>query len=104
MTMRKILAVVLCMCAVLSVMAIVAFAGPAQKDPPAPEPATTEATTKKPLAEQITETWEKIKPYFNLIYQYTFQALSKGLVAGFQWLLSLVGLNFWEGGLFGFLS
>jgi len=111
MTMRKILAVVLCVCAVLSVMGAVAYSAHAAPAPvqvnadpsslPTNPPVTT---TAKPLGDQIAEGWEKFKPYFDLIYQFVFQGFSKTLVAGFQWLIAMAGLNFWEGGLFGFLT
>ena len=103
MTMRKILAVVLCVCAMLSVMAVVAAAD--DPPPPEPEPTTTApTTTKKPLADQINEFWEKIKVWLEPFYRFSFQGISQALVVAFQWLLSLLGLNFWEGGLFGFLT
>jgi len=108
--MRKLLAVVLCVCAVLSVMGAVAYSAHAAPAPvqvnadPSNLPGTTvPPTTAKPLGDQINDTWERIKPYFDLIYQFVFQGFSKTLVAGFQWLLAMAGLNFWEGGLFGFL-
>jgi len=112
MAMRKILAVVLCVCAVLSVMAVVAHsinADPVSAQVGAQDisalpttPAPT--TTTKPLGDQIADGWEQFKPYFDMIYKFFFQGFSQTLVVGFQWLLSLVGLNFWEGGLFGILA
>ena len=112
MMTRKILAVLLCVCAVISVMAIVARsidipeAAVTQNisaDPTTPTTATT-TTTGKPLAQQITDGWERIKPYFDMIYMFGFQGLSQLLVVGFQGLLAAFGLNFWQGGLFGFLA
>jgi hypothetical protein len=112
MTTRRILAVLLCACAMISVMAVVArsinlpeaaVTQDISADPTTPTkpPATT---AEKGLAQQITEGWEKFKPYFDMIYKFGFQGLSQLLVVGFQWLLSAVGLNFWQGGLFGILS
>ncbi|MDR2686623.1 MAG: hypothetical protein LBB75_02635 [Oscillospiraceae bacterium] len=112
MTMRKILSVLLCVCAVISVMAVVARsidlpqAAVSQEisaDPTTPTTAAPASTTKS-LAQQITDGWEKFKPTFDLIYKFGFQGLSQLLTVGFQWLLSAVGLNFWQGGLFGFLT
>ncbi len=107
MTLRKILAIVLCVCAVLSVMVLVAHA--AQDNQPAAQKATPTAitetttsaatTTTKGSGERILETWEALKPYFEWIYQFSFQGLSQVLVKAFQWLLSSVGLNLWQGGL-----
>ena len=112
MTTRRILAVLLCVCAMISVMAIVArsinLPEAAISQDISSDPTTTtkppSTTTDKSLAQQITDGWEKFKPYFDLIYKFSFQGLSQLLVVGFQWLLSAVGLNFWTGGLFGFLS
>lgn len=108
MTMRKLLAVVLCMLTVMSVVALAARAGGASEgDAPLPSEQSTNPTTvptTKPLGDRIAEGWEKIKPYFDWIYKFSFQGISQALVAAFQWLLSLVGLNFWQGGMFGFLS
>jgi len=114
MTMRKILSVLLCVCAMVSVMALVARSidspEAAARDDISTDPTTTTTTTTGPTtttksdAQKITDGWEKIKPYFELIYKFVFQGLSQLLVVGFQWLLSLVGLNFWQGGLFGFLT
>jgi len=100
--MRKILAVVLCMFVMLSAMAVVASAS----TPPAPDPpgTTDPETPNKPLGDLIMEWWEATKVWFEPLYRFSFQGLSKALVAGFQGLLALVGLNFWSGGLFGFLS
>jgi len=115
MTTRKILAVLLCVCAMISVMALVArsidlpeaaVTQDISADPTTTAKPTTTApaSTTKSLAQQITDGWESFKPYFDLIYKYTFQGLSQLLVVGFQWLLQAAGLNFWQGGLFGFLS
>jgi len=111
MTTRKLLAVLLCMCAVFSVMAIVARSINVPEDVLPQDiivvttPATTTApSTTKSTAQQITDWWEGFRPYFELIYKFGFQGLSQLLVVGFQWLLSLVGLNFWPGGMFGFLT
>ena len=112
MTTRKILAVLLCVCAVFSVMAIVARSielPPAavsqniSADPTVPTtPAPT--TTAKTPAQQITDGWERFKPIFDTIYMFGFQGLSQLLVVGFQGLLAWAGLNFWQGGMFGFLT
>ena len=112
MTTRRILAVLLCVCAMISVMAIVARsinlpeAAVTQdiSSDPTTKPTTTAPTTTKSTGDQILDGWEKFKPYFDLIYMFGFQGLSQLLVVGFQWLLSAVGLNFWQGGLFGFLT
>ena len=96
MTMRKILAVLLCVCAVLSVMAVVASA--LDREPPPPDPPTTtpaETTTKKPLGDQINDIWEKIKVWFEPLYRFSFQGLSQALVTAFQWLLRIVGIGTW---------
>jgi hypothetical protein len=99
--MRRILSVVLCVCALLSVMAVAASAAA----PPAPETsAPAETTAPKSGGDQIMDTWEKIKPFFTWIYQNGLLAISRGLVVAFEWLLSAVGLNFWQGGLFGALT
>jgi len=95
-TMRRILAVVLCVCAVLSVMAVAASA--ADTTPP------EETTPPKSVGDSLLEGWENIKPFFTWIYENGLLAISKWLVVAFEWLLSLVGLNFWEGSLFGFLT
>ena len=100
MTMRKILAVLLCVCAVLSVMAVVASsieppeiaAVQGVSEEPTTTAAPTQATTEKSTADKITEGWEKVKPYFDLIYKFFFQGFSQVLVVGFQWLLSIAGL------------
>ena len=65
---------------------------------------TSAASTTKSLAQQITDGWESFKPYFDIIYKFGFQGLSQLLVVGFQGLLAWAGLNFWQGGLFGFLT
>ena len=96
MTMRKILSVLLCVCAVLSVMAVVASA--LDLDPPPPDTPTTapaETTTKKPLGDQISDAWAKIKVWFEPLYRFSFQGLSQALVTAFQWLLRLVGIGTW---------
>ena len=102
MTLRKILAIALCACALFAFMAVTANAAypPPDSTPPTVDP----ETPGKPLGEQIMEWWESVKPWLEPLYQFSFQGFSKALVAGFQWLLSLVGLNFWQGGLFGFLT
>ena len=102
MTMRKILAIVLCVCAVLCAMSVAASA--AYPPPDAAPPTVDSDTPGKPLGDQIMEWWESIKPWLEPLYMFSFQGLSKMLVAAFQGLLALVGLNFWTGGLFGFLS
>ena len=102
MTMRKLLAIALCACALFTFMAVTANAEPPKPDDPST--VTPDPTPGKPLGEQIMEWWESVKPWLEPLYQFSFQGLSKALVAGFQWLLSLVGLNFWQGGLFGFLT
>ena len=101
MTMRKILAIVLCMFAMLSVMAVAAKA-----EPPAPDPPGTSdpATPSKPLGDQIMEWWESIKVWLEPLYKFSFQGLSKALVVAVQGFFALIGLNFWQGGLFGFLT
>jgi len=104
--MRKILAIALCVCAVLSVMAVVAAANQAavdQAEPvattyPPPDSTTTTAgptTTKKPLGDQINDFWESIKPWFEPLYKFSFQGLSQALVLAFQWLLRIVGIGTW---------
>jgi len=103
MTMRKLLAIVLCVCAVLCAMSVAAAAAPPPPDPPGTG-TTTSDTPGKPLGDQIMEWWESIKPWLEPLYQFSFQGFSKMLVAAFQGLLALVGLNFWTGGLFGFLT
>ena len=108
MTTRKVLAVLLCVCAVISVMAIVARS---YELPPAVGtfnvsalPTTTAPpTTTKSNAQQILDGWEWFKPYFDAIYKFVFQGLSKFLVVALEVLLAVVGLNLWEGGLFGWL-
>jgi hypothetical protein len=105
MTMRKILAVALCVLAMLSVMAIVANAAVDPSRPPDAETTTPGTTTpQKPLSDQIMEWWESTKVWLEPLYRFSFQGFSKALVAAFQGLLALVGLNFWQGGLFGFLA
>ena len=112
MTMRKVLAVLLCVCAMISVMALVARsievpeAAAAQNisaEPTTPT-TTTPASTEKSLADRITDGWESFKPFFDLMYKFGFQGLSQLLVVGFQGLLAWAGLNFWQGGLFGFIT
>ena len=112
MTLRKILAVLLCVCAMITVMVVVARSIDVPEaavtqdisSDPTTKPTTTAPATTKSAGDQILDGWEKFKPYFDLIYKFGFQGLSQLLVVGFQWLLSAVGLNFWTGGLFGFLS
>jgi len=99
--MRKILAIVLCVLAMLSVMAIAAGAAPG--DAPVPyDPEPTEPS--KPLGDQIMEWWESIRVWLEPLYKFSFQGLSKALVVAVQGFFALVGLNFWQGGLFGFLT
>lgn len=104
MTLRKLLAVLLCICAMGSVMVVVANAtqntqaqvlAQANNDvrPSEDEEDEEPEETTKSVAEKITEGWEKIKPYFDWIYKIGFQGLSQALVVGFQWLLNLVGLS-----------
>ena len=90
MTMRKILAVVLCVCAVLSVMAVVTKALP---PPPETETTTTATTTTKGPGDQINDTWEKIKVWFEPLFKFSFQGFSQLLWRAFYGLLMLVGLN-----------
>jgi len=110
MKLRKILSVLLCVAAVLSVMAIVAMHAQAA-DAVAPRdpwstlpPSTTTAgptTTTKGFMQQVGDWWENFYPSFDAIYKVGFNLVSKVLVMGFQFLLSLVGLNQWGGGILG---
>ena len=90
MTMRKILAVLLCVCAALTVMAVAARAS--AEPPTAP---TTTTTTQKPLGDRINDFWESIKPWFEPLYKFSFQGLSQALVTAFEWLLRVVGIGTW---------
>ncbi|MCL2494029.1 MAG: hypothetical protein FWE98_00045 [Oscillospiraceae bacterium] len=108
MTTRKVLAVLLCVCAVISVMAIVARSYELPQavvsfDISALPTTTAPPTTTKSNAQQILDGWEWFKPYFDAIYKFVFQGLSKFLVVAFDLLLAIVGLNLWDGGLFTWL-
>jgi len=104
MTLRKILAIVLCMFAMLSVMAVAAKA----VDHPKPDDPSTIKTDpdnpSKPLGDQIMEWWESTKVWLDPLFKFSFQGLSKALVVAVQGFIALFQLNFWEGGLFGFLT
>jgi len=102
MTLRKILAIALCACALFAFMAVTANA--ANPPPDDPSTVTPDPVPGKPLGEQIMEWWESVKPWLEPLYQFSFQGLSKALVVAVQGFIALFQLNFWTGGLFGFLS
>ena len=93
MTMRKILAVLLCVCALFSVMAVAVAAA----DPPPPDPPTTTTPTEpnKTVGDQINEAWQSFMSWFKPLYEGVFPAVGRGLALAFEWLLRLVGIGTW---------
>ncbi|MCL2300379.1 MAG: hypothetical protein FWC27_09585, partial [Firmicutes bacterium] len=64
----------------------------------------TTTAPEKSLGEQILEWWESVKVWLEPLYQFSFQGLSQALVVAVQGFFALIGLNFWQGGIFGFLT
>ena len=91
MTMRKILAVLLCVCALLSVMAVAAAA----VEYPTVPGTTTPADPKKPLGDQINDAWQSFMSWFKPLYEGIFPAIGLGLAKAFEWLLRIVGIGTW---------
>jgi TRAP-type C4-dicarboxylate transport system permease small subunit len=100
MTIRKILAMVLCVAAVFSVMGVVAYttqsvsAIAAQENPAAPsqQEITTQSTNDK-----IKGWWNDFYPKFDAFWTSWFKNVSDVLVMAFGWLLKLGGYDLWGG-------
>ena len=95
MSLKKILAVLLCVAAVFSVMTVVAVATQAarvevQENAPLPSAPTepTEPTTEKPNPiEWAQNTWEKLQGTYNVI----FDVVQKVLLFGFRFIIWITG-------------
>ena len=105
--MKKLLSVLLCVAALISVMAIVAVHAQAagadaavQAEPPPPTTGTTAPpSSSRPWYEALDEWWQGFYPIFDTVWKGGLLVLSRILTWGFQLILSLVGLNLWPGGL-----
>ena len=105
--MKKILSVLLCVAAVISVMAIVATqaqATSAAAIPQAEKPSQTTGTTApttgdKPWYENLDEWWQSFYPIFDTVWKGGLLWVSRILTWGFQLILSLAGLGLWPGGI-----
>ncbi|MCL2105845.1 MAG: hypothetical protein FWH26_02105 [Oscillospiraceae bacterium] len=111
--LKKFLAVLLALAAVLSVMTLVANALGAEPagvmsenpDPPPPSvppeesikndttsAATVTSGTTKSLAERLSEFWGWFYPVFNVIYEYGYVLVSKALVGVVDIFLRVIGI------------
>ena len=105
--MKKILSVLLCVAAVISVMAIVATQAQAtsanvigQAEKPSQTTATTAPpTTERPWYEGLDEWWQNFYPIFDTVWKGGLLWVSRLLTLGFQFILNLAGLGLWPGGL-----
>lgn len=99
MTMKKMLAVLLCMALLMGTMVAAAYAVQPSADQVSVADATDEETDETDDTEELTF-WEEIAawwadfyPKFVDIWDTGFSWVSNILVLGFQWLLVLVGLR-----------
>ena len=110
MNLKKLLAVILCVAAVLSVMSAVAYASSQANavalsgddndfvTPTTKPPAPTTVPDNRNTAEKIADWWADFYPKFDAIWTVGFKGISDVLVLGFRVLLSVVGLGNWGGG------
>ena len=101
MTMRKLLSVFLCVAAVLSVMALVATSARAQvPDMAAPPPSTEPTAPPAPWYISIYDWWQGFYPVLKSIYEFGFKWVSQILTWALNLLLSILGINLWNGPIF----
>ncbi|MDR2753165.1 MAG: hypothetical protein LBB50_02515 [Oscillospiraceae bacterium] len=107
MNTRKLLAVLLCVATVFSVMTAVAYAAqsaetaPVVYAPPSQEATTTPPPeTTKSFIENLDTWWNGGFPEVDtVLWNSGFRTVVDFLVAGFQFLLKIVGFDAWGGGI-----
>ena len=108
MTLKKVLAVILCAAVVLSVMTAVAYAsnnkaeaapaaGGGEFEIPSTEPTAPPTVDNRSALEKLGDWWNGFYPTFDKVWTVGFKGLSDVLVLGFRFLLMIVGLGTWGG-------
>ncbi|MDR0531577.1 MAG: hypothetical protein LBG83_05890 [Oscillospiraceae bacterium] len=97
MKLRKVLAVVLCVAAVIGVMAAVAIVSHAAQAAAVPNDApsalVTTATAPTTTKSSLSEWWNSFYPGFDQFYKGAFAGVQQFLLLLFNMLLKIVGLR-----------